>query len=222
MHLDPDDLDIPSRYKLLIGAVVPRPIAFVSTISKDGRTNLAPFSFFNAIGASPMTLLFCPANKPDGTPKDSLINADPETGTGQFVVNTASEPYIRKVAAAAEPLDYGDSEFDLTHLTPAPSTRVAPPRLAESPISFECETIQIIRTNPGAPAGGNIVIGRVVYIHACEDLINDRFHVDPDVLASVGRMGGLQYTFTRDRFTLPMGRPALDEPQPTPHTEPRA
>jgi len=215
MHINPETLDTRDRYKLLIGCIVPRPIAFVSTISRQGHTNLAPFSFFNGVGSNPMTLLFCPANSAQGTDKDTLHNADPETGTGQFVVNAATESIIRHVAAAAEPLDHGDSEFDLTHLTPVPSEKVKPPRVAESPVAFECETTQIVRTNPGAPAGGNIVIGRVVHIHVDDDLVNDRMHVDPDTLQAIGRMGGLGYCFTRDRFDLPMGRQALEEDQPS-------
>src|SRR5580765_603384 len=99
MDLDPLALSQADRYKLLIGCIVPRPIAFVSTVSPSGRLNLAPFSFFNGVGSDPMTLLFCPANKPDGSEKDTLRNCKPvsEGGTGQFVVNAATEHYIRQV-----------------------------------------------------------------------------------------------------------------------------
>ena len=158
-----------------------------------------------------MTLLFCPANKPDGTMKDSLRNAQlpADGGTGEFVVNVASEAFATKVAAAAEPLPYGESEFEFTGLHSAPSVRVRPPRLVESPVSFECRTTQVIRTNPGVAAGGNIVIGQVVYIHAADGLINERFHTDQTMLAAIGRMGGQGYTRTRDRFEMPQGRGAL-------------
>jgi flavin reductase (DIM6/NTAB) family NADH-FMN oxidoreductase RutF len=207
-------LSQPDRYKLLIGAIVPRPIAFVSTLSPDGKPNLAPFSFYAGVGSDPMTLLFCPANKPDGTEKDSLCNAKPiaEGGTGEFVVNSASEPYARNLAAAAEPIPYGQSEFELVGLTPAPSRVVRPPRLLEAPIAFECRTLQVIRTNPDAPHGGNIVLGRVVHIHIRDDAVNHRLHIDPDTLAAIGRMGGSSYCRTRDRFDMPMGRAALRNP----------
>lgn len=212
MELDPEQLSQPDRYKLLIGAIVPRPIAFVSTIAPDGSsTNLAPFSFFAGVGSNPMTLLFCPANNSDGGEKDTLRNAKPqnEGGTGEFVVNIATESYARKVAAAAEPLAYGQSEFGLTGLTPAPSLKVRPPRLADSPVSFECRTVQVIRTNPGQPAGGNIVIGRVIHVHAHDGLLNERLHTDPAKLAAIGRMGGTSYTTTRQRFDMPMGEASL-------------
>src|SRR4051812_13402193 len=106
MELDPAALSPSDRYKLLIGAIVPRPIAVVSTISPDGRPNLAPFSFFNGIGSNPMTLLFCPVNALDGGEKDTLRNCKPvaEGGMGEFVVNAAVEAYERQVAACAEPL----------------------------------------------------------------------------------------------------------------------
>jgi flavin reductase (DIM6/NTAB) family NADH-FMN oxidoreductase RutF len=211
MELDPLALAPPDRYKLLIGCIVPRPIALVSSMSPDGKLNLAPFSFFNGIGSDPMTLLFCPSNKPDGTPKDTLRNALPreEGGLGEFVVNTATESYANRVAGAAEPLPYGESEFELVGLTPVPSTRVQPPRVAESPVSFECRTLRTISLNPGAPGGGNVVIGQVVHIHAVEGLVNDRFHISAERLAAIGRLGGLGYCRTRDRFEMPMGRPAL-------------
>lgn len=212
MELDPAHLPPPERYKLLIGCIVPRPIAFVSTLSPDDRPNLAPFSFFNGVGSNPMTLLFCPANKPDGSEKDTLRNCKPssEGGTGEFVVNAAIERYHRQVAAASEPLPYGESEFELTGLTPAPSAIVRPPRITQSPVAFECQTMQVIRTNAGEPAGGNIVVGRVVHIFVRDDLINERYHIDPARLHAIGRMGGMGYVRTRDRFEMPFGRGALE------------
>lgn len=201
------------RYKLLIGGIVPRPIALVSTRSVDGRLNLAPFSFFCGVGSNPMTLLFCPANNDRGEEKDTLRNAKPveEGGTGEFVVNVVSHAMARRMAACAEPLGYGESEFALSGLTPASSVRVSPPRVGESLLSYECRTVRVIRTNPGAPAGGNVVMGEVVHVHAAEGLVNERHHVDAGMLDAIGRMGGLSYCTTRERFEMPMGRRALAE-----------
>ncbi len=235
MHLDPASLSQEDRYKLLIGLIVPRPIAWVSTISPPtklhprGQVNLAPFSFFNGVGSNPLMLLFCPANKPDGSEKDTLRNCkfdsdiDPITGlggTGEYVVNIVDETHARQMAACAEPLAYGESEFDLAGLRSEPSVIVKPPRVSGSPASFECLTHQIIRTNPGQPGGGNIVLGRVVHIHVRDDLADDafraRFHTDPAKLRAIGRMGGMGYCKTGDlvggaspRFEMVMGRGAL-------------
>lgn len=213
MDINPDDLPIRERYKFLIGGIVPRPIAFVSTISPDAKVNLASFSFYNGVGSNPMTLLFCPANKPDGSEKDTLRNCKPaeEGGVGEFVVNAAVEDYATAVAGAAEELAYGENEFELVGLQAAPSKIVKPPRVAESPLSFECKTIQVVRTNPGAPSGGNIVIGQVVHIYVRDDVINDRNHIDPAKLKAIARMGGLGYSTTRQRFEMPMGREALKQ-----------
>jgi flavin reductase (DIM6/NTAB) family NADH-FMN oxidoreductase RutF len=200
MEVSPDDLSPRERYKLMIGCIVPRPIALVSTVSTDGRFNLAPFSFFNGVGSHPMTVMFCPANRPDdGGDKDTLRNCRPveDGGVGQFVVNAAVESYRREVAATAEALDFGDSEFEL-------------PRVAESPWAFECETVQVIRTNPGVPGGGNAVIGRVVHVWARDDVVNERLTVDAEALGAIGRMGGFGYCATRDRFEMPAGRSALE------------
>jgi flavin reductase (DIM6/NTAB) family NADH-FMN oxidoreductase RutF len=211
MELDPAALSTADRYKLLIGCIVPRPIAVVSTISPDGRPNLAPFSFFNGVSSDPMTLLFCPVNKADGSMKDTLRNTlEPlDGGTGEFVVNVATETYAARMAAAAEPLPYGESEFAFAGLTPVPSTRVRPARVKESPVAFECHTLRIIRLNPGVPAGGNIVIGQVIHVHIADGVVNERLRTDPAMLSAVGRMGGLGYCRTRDRFEMPMGKEAL-------------
>jgi flavin reductase (DIM6/NTAB) family NADH-FMN oxidoreductase RutF len=219
MEIDPSTLAPADRYKLLIGCIVPRPIAFVSTISPDGKPNLAPFSFFNGIGSDPMTLLFCPVNKADGSDKDTLRNAKPvaEGGTGQFVVNVATESYLEKVAAAGEPLPYGESEFDLVGLTPAASVKVRPPRVAESPVAFECETMQVIRTNPGKASGGNVVIGHVLHVYVLDGLVDERFRTDAAKLAAVGRMSGIAYTLTRQRVEVPQGRAALGMRPIPPH-----
>ena len=210
--LNPADLKPADRYKLLIGMIVPRPIAFVSTVSPDGRPNLAPFSFFCGVGSEPMTLAFCPAADDRGEDKDSLRNALPESdgGTGEFVVNVFTEAIASQMAACAEPLAYGDSEFELSGLTPIASSVVKPPRVAECPAAFECVTRQVVRTNPGAPSSGNLVLGEVVRVHAAGGLVNDRHHTDPAKLAAFGRMGGKGYCTTRDRFELPWGRAALE------------
>ena len=213
MEINPADLEPRQRYRLMIGSIVPRPIAFVSTLSVDGRPNLAPYSFFSGVGAEPMTVVFCPANKPDGSEKDTLRNCKPvaEGGTGEFVVNLAVEAYRREVSAAGEPLPHGESEFDLTGLETAPAVAVNAPRVAASPVAYECRTREVMRLAPGVPGGANLVIGEVVHLHVRDDLVDDRLNIDADRLAAIGRMGGVEYCRTRDRFAMPRGRAALEE-----------
>ncbi|MDV3353408.1 flavin reductase family protein [Leptothoe sp. LEGE 181152] len=202
MEINPEALDPPSRYKLLIGTVVPRPIAFVSSISTTGKTNLAPFSYFNAVGHNPLALAFSVAPKSDGSAKDTLRNVRPvsEGGVGEYVINLAVAPYIRQVAEASEPLPYGDSEFDHIDLTTVPSQVVKAPRVAESPVAFECRTMQIV------PIGTfNLVIGQVVHWFVRDDLIDENHHVDTQKLAPIGRMAGNNYCYTERQFTIPNG-----------------
>lgn len=212
MEIDPASLGARERYKLLIGAIVPRPIAFVSTAPRGARwddverLNLAPFSFFSGIGSDPMALLFCPSNRPDGGDKDTLRNAEE---TGQFVVNVVTEAIDRRAVACAEELEFGESEFVMAGLTPAASVKVAPARVAESPVSFECEVMQVTRLNPGVPGGGNVVIGRVVHVHVDDAVIDVALHIDPAKLAAVGRMAGVTYCRTRERYEIPWGKAAL-------------
>ncbi|TVQ32985.1 MAG: flavin reductase family protein [Phycisphaeraceae bacterium] len=214
MHIDPLALTPQERYKLLVGAVVPRPIGFVSTRSPEGVDNLAPFSFFNGVSSNPLSLLFCPTTTPGGGDKDTLRNIEQ---TSQFVVNIVSESIARRMAICAEDYPPDVSEFERSGLTPAVCEKIRPPRVAESPFSFECELIQIVRLEPddaNAPGSGNIVIGRVVWIHAADGVVDERHRVDPARLAAVGRMAGLTYCTTRGRFELPWGEDAVSAPEP--------
>ena len=208
MELDPAELSGSERYKLLIGGILPRPIAVVSTRNAAGQLNLAPFSFFSGVGGTPMTLLFCPANNADGSEKDSLRNA---ADTGEFVVNVAPDSMIERIAAAAEALPHGESEFGFAGLQPVPSSVVAPPRMGGSPVSFECRTREILRLAPGEPGAANLVIGDVVHVFVDDAVIDERLRIDPAALDLVGRLGGFGYARTRDRFTLRAGRAALEE-----------
>lgn len=203
-EFDPASLTQPERYKLLVGGIVPRPIAWVSTRSTDGADNLAPYSFFCGVGSDPMTLLFCPATNPDGSEKDSLRNAKPlsEGGTGEFVVNVVPHHLAEAMNRTSAHLPYGTSEFEACGVASAPCRIVSPRRVLESPVAYECTTIQVIRTNPGAPNGGNIVLGRVVHVWLAHGVANERLQLDPARIDAVGRMGGFAYTTTRERFEI--------------------
>ncbi|GGK21980.1 hypothetical protein GCM10010124_13090 [Pilimelia terevasa] len=148
MDLDPGELDGPRAYRLLTGAVVPRPIAWVSTVDAAGRPNLAPFSYFAPVCARPMTLLFCPVLGPPGRPKkDTLRNIE---AVPEFVVNIAGFGQVGAVDRSAAPVPPGESEFALAGVTPAPSRRVRPPRVAEAGVAFECRLRQIVAVEAGA------------------------------------------------------------------------
>jgi flavin reductase (DIM6/NTAB) family NADH-FMN oxidoreductase RutF len=215
MQLSPDALSPVERYKLLIGLVVPRPIAWVSTLSPDGRPNLAPYSFFAGVGSNPMTVVYCPSNDSAGGEKDSLANSKPsaEGGTGVFAINGVPERHARAAAASAEALPYGESEFDFVGVASAPCERIACVRVADSPWTFECETMQVVRTNPGVPGGGNLVVARVVHVHVEDALLDAKLRVDADRLDAVGRMGGFDWVRTKDRFAQAPGRAALEAPR---------
>lgn len=212
MLIDPTTISITDRYKLLIGGIIPRPIALVGTSDPDGRPNLAPFSFFAGLGSNPMSLLFCPANKSDGSEKDTLRNCKPvaDAGTGVFSVNIMHFNELRRTVAAAEELAFGENEFDLVGLQAVECSSIDAPRVREAGVCYECKTIHILQTNPGAPSGGNVVIGEVVAIHVRDDAINERLHIDPNVIDPAGRLGGMSYCSVRDRIELPMGRAALN------------
>ncbi len=198
MELDISSLHPTKLYHHLIRTIVPRPIAWVSTVSSAGVLNLAPFSFFCGVGSRPPTLLFCPANRRDGTPKDSLAN----TLTRQeFVVNMVPYSLTQQMQLTASELPPEDSEFELAHLETAASVVVSVPRVRLSPVSFECRLLQHLPLGDG-PGGANIVIGRIVHMHIDDAVLNSDGFADPELLDLVGRLGGTLYCRIRDRFDL--------------------
>ncbi|MFM1867191.1 MAG: hypothetical protein RL591_599 [Planctomycetota bacterium] len=207
MEFDVTSMPVGLRYNLLLGSIVPRPIAVVGTMNADGQHNLAPFSFFNAVSSEPMVLMFCPVSRADGSENDSLRNAKPvaEGGTGCFSVSMATEENIAQVVKCAADLPHGESEFDYAGLTARLCTKIRAPYVAESPIHFECETLEVKRFAAGTPFSGNMVLGRVVHARVDDALTHPRMHIDPAKLRAVGRMGGNWYTRTGDRFELERG-----------------
>lgn len=202
MNLDPLTLDLRERYKLLISTILPRPIAWVSTVSPDGVPNLAPFSFFTGIAANPLSLCFAPVNDRTGKKKDTLVNVE---ATRQFVVNLASESNAEKMNRTSASYPYGVSEFEKAGVTPLPSLKVKPPRVKESLVAMECELIQVVTLADG-PLGGNLVIGKVLHFH-CDDAVWNGGKIRHQDLKNIGRMEGVWYTRTQDAFELP--RPEL-------------
>jgi len=186
-------------YKLLIGSIVPRPIALVSTVSVEGIRNLAPFSFFTGISSKPTLICFCPGPRPAGGPrKDTLRNI---SMTREFVVNIVSEDIAQAMNVTAGEYPPEADEFEIAGLTPVASDVVKPPRVTESHVSMECRLYLSIEFSE-EPGGGNLIIGEVLRFHV-DDRIVENYKIDPDKLRAIGRMGGpTGYTRTRDRFDM--------------------
>lgn len=197
MTIDPKDYDYSNIYKLMIGSIVPRPIAFVSTVSRDGIRNLAPFSFFNGVCSNPPIVLFSTVIRKDGGHKDTLNNVE---ATKEFVINIVSEDFGEEMNICSFDFPPDVDEFKESGLTPIPSDLVKAPRVQESRIQMECKLVQIIHFGQG-PGGGSTVFGEVVRFHIQDQLL-DNFKIDPDKLQAIGRMGGPTYTRTMDRFDL--------------------
>ena len=198
-YIDVPNADWRDVYKLCIGFINQRPISLVSTVSTSGEHNLAPFSFYNMVSANPPVVMFCPGAKRDGGLKDSLINA---RDTGEFVVATVTEPIAEQMNACSAALPHGQSEFDLSGLTPKPATKVKPPLVTESPVNIEC-TLREIKVISDQPGGSSLVFGDIVAIHIADWLLDSGGSLDPHKLQAVGRLGGLNYCNTQDVFDLP-------------------
>jgi flavin reductase (DIM6/NTAB) family NADH-FMN oxidoreductase RutF len=206
LTLNPADCGLRQIYKLMTGIIVPRPVALVSTMDRNGVANLAPFSAFSLAGSNPPAVLFCPvlraaaaetANPRSGVRKDTLRNIEE---TGEFVVNAVSEAIVAAANETAAEVPPGVDEFVLAGLTPQPSQAVRPFRVTESPAQMECRLLQVVYVGR-APGAGVVVIGEVLRFHIREDLVED-FRVDPAGLDAVGRMAGNTWVRTRDRIEL--------------------
>lgn len=194
------DLSPDRIYKLLVSTVMPRPIALVSTLNADGIANAAPFSFFNVFSnAPPLLVIGIEGNKrEDGRPyKDTARNI---AERGEFVVNMVSHAIVEPMVICAIDFPDGVNEIAEAGLTTAPSKQIAVPRIAESPVSFECRTFSIT----DLPYNRKLVTGEILHLHIRDGLIDDKLHVDAAGLDLVGRMhGAAWYTTTRDRFEAP-------------------
>ncbi len=198
MLIDFQKLSPRESYPWLINAINPRPIAWVSTISADGRTNLAPYSFFQGVCANPPTLLFTGANDRTGKKKDSVTNVE---SVPEFVVNVVPYALREPMNLTAAPLPHGESEFEKFDIATTPSLLVKPPRVAASPISFECRLDRIVCIGTG-PLAASVVFGTVLCMHVSEAVLGADGQIDPVKLDTIGRMGGDFYTRTTELFTI--------------------
>lgn len=198
MFLDFTALSPRDAYGWMAGTITPRPIAWVSTVSGEGRVNLAPFSFFNGITGNPPTLMFSAVNNRGGVKKDTIRNIEE---TGEFVVNLVSHALAGAMNACAALLPYGESEFEAFGIEPAASVRVKPPRVAAAPVAFECTLDGIKLVGEGAGAA-NVVFGRITCAHVSDGVLGPGGAIDPALLDTIGRLGGEGYVTTRERFEL--------------------
>lgn len=198
MILDPSELDRGALNALMNGLVVPRPIAWVSSISADGVRNLAPFSFFNAFSFQPPTIVIGPGSR-QGVNKDSLSNI---RASGEFVVNAVSERLAELANLCSAEIDAEVDEWELLGIEASDSIEVAPQRVTASPVSIECRVREIVDLGAPEKPTNSLVVGAVVRIHVIDEAM-DGLTPDPGALQLVGRMGGDWWCRTTDRFALP-------------------
>ncbi|MQG84623.1 MAG: flavin reductase family protein [SAR202 cluster bacterium] len=184
--------------RVLTGVVVPRPIAFVSTISNSGNVNLSPYSFFNAVSYDPPLIIFSSSKfTSDGKLKDSLSNIEQN---GEFVVNIVNENIVEAMNKTAAEYPEDVNEFDIANLTQIDCDLVKPPRLSESPVNMECKLERIITLGTEAHPQG-LVIGEIIQLHIDDEIISGH-RINHEKLKPVGRLAGNMYTHTYDVFEL--------------------
>lgn len=198
MNLDFTTLSPRDAYNWMADAITPRPIAWVSTLSADGKANLAPFSFFNGITGNPPTLMFSAVANRGGVKKDTVRNIE---ATGEFVVNLVPHALTEQMNACAALLPYGESEFDAFGIAATAAARVRPPRVTEAPVAFECTLHTIVPVGEG-PGAASVVFGRIVAAYVSDAVLDAGGRINPALLDTVGRLGGENYVTTRDVFTL--------------------
>jgi flavin reductase (DIM6/NTAB) family NADH-FMN oxidoreductase RutF len=199
MHFDLNTISATDAYKLLVSTVVPRPIALATTVDRAGRVNAAPFSFFNAVSSVPpvVVLGISPGvNGGDGY-KDTERNI---RDSGEFVVNLVDEALAESMNICAVDFPSDTAELDIAQLTPIPSAEIRPPRIAQSPVSFECRRITGLSLGPRSM----LEVGRVIHIHIRDDLVDPaRFYVATEKMRLIGRMHGRGwYARTSDLFLM--------------------
>ena len=200
MEIDPLQVSSKEVYFAMTATIVPRPIAWVSTMSSEGTLNLAPFSFFTGVSSKPPTIVFCLGNRPDGTPKDTLTNIE---ARGEFVVNVVHEPMAQAMVHTSAPFAPGVSEFEQAGLDTSPSTRITVPRVKGSPVSYECTLNQVVELSSGGAVTSRMVVGNIVYMHIQDTVLDARGRVDVHKLRPVCRLGGKAYAMLDESFEIP-------------------
>jgi flavin reductase (DIM6/NTAB) family NADH-FMN oxidoreductase RutF len=206
LSIDPKSLPIPKLHGYLLGAVGPRPIAFASTIDKNGVSNLAPFSFFNVFSANPPIMVFSPARSGrTNTTKDTYNNVKE---VPEVVINVVNFDIVHQMSLASSPYEPGTDEFVKAGLTPVASETIKPFRVAESPVQFECKVNEVIELGDGGGAG-NLVICEVTRIHINEDVLGEDGKIDQHKIDLVSRMGGNWYCRANDESMFEIIKPIV-------------
>jgi len=197
MHFSSQEIPPSAAYKLLVSTVLPRPIAFVTTVNKDGTVNGAPFSFFNAMGSQPPVVALGFQPNADGSQKDTPKNI---LAVGEFVVNMVDEPLTAQMNICAASMPPGVDEIALAGLETTPSLDVAPPRLQASPVSMECKLLN----HMALQGGGCIIVGEVLHFHLREDIVEsvNPLRIDINKLAPISRLNGPMYGRITDQFEI--------------------
>lgn len=191
ISFEPKDLSVGRLHGYLLGAVTPRPIAFASTIDKNGNINLSPFSFFNVFSANPPILIFSPARRGrDNTTKHTYENV---LEVKEVVINIVNYDMVQQMSLSSTEYPKGTNEFIKSGLTAVPSEKVKPPRVSESPVQFECKVNEVIQLGKEGGAG-NLVICEVLKIHIDESILDENQVIDQHKIDTVARMGGNWYS----------------------------
>jgi flavin reductase (DIM6/NTAB) family NADH-FMN oxidoreductase RutF len=198
MQFDPNELEHTAVYKLLTGTVIPRPIGWISSISENGINNLAPFSYFNAVGDDPPHVMFS-TGRGHNTNKDTLNNV---LATKQFVVNMVTEELAEQMNITAQSVPSEIDEFELAGVTPIASHKIKPMRVKESPITFECELVHHYFLEDHKHGGACVVIGRIVMMHFDENVLLDNYKINLDTYKPIARLAGSHYSKLGELFSV--------------------
>ena len=198
MQLDPNNLEQSAIYKLLTGAVIPRPIGWISSISEDGINNLAPFSFFNAVGDDPPHVMFSAA-RGNNTNKDTLNNV---LATKEFVVNMVTEELVEKMNMTSQALHPDEDEFMHAGVTPVASEKIKPMRVKECAITFECELVHHYSLENHKFGGATIIVGRIIMMHIDDKILLENYKIDIGQYRPVSRLAGANYSKIGELFAI--------------------
>lgn len=189
MKIDLRTLEARHAHDLMTSCIIPRPIAWVSSINSEGKINLAPFSFFTGVSWAPPIVAFSVVNRADGTKKDTVINIEQ---TREFVINIVSTDLLKVMEYSATAIPYGEDESYIKDIHFIPSQTIKPYRIQEARVSFECVLEHIVRAGEGANAG-NLILGQVQLLHIRDDLVKDGREADWQGLDALGRLSGNRY-----------------------------